>query len=391
MKQIITNKIVRLISLIFLTYMVAYWLSYVSLSSAVNQEINKIKQHAEIYSLIQIISPIIDSKTNAAPYYQKALKNIPAFDFSFYCNSYVTIQKYLAEHKKEVTTKLTQPEYNQIFIELKESYTKPKCRFDVNYEKIFQSYNLQTDIGLIHYAGAIPLCQFMAVKAANEIEDNKIALALDSCVYALRFTRNLYQGTLQGSSMYPLAIIQHCLNINYYPIMEMAARGVKADYRKIISEINLLLREQNNGFYRALQNQRVLDLFFFKSKDMNLNFINFFFRARCYYSIPQQLYWFAIYKFAKQPFILCNELFYLRYMGEALNAVKENKNFDWNLNKIPKPYMILCLMFRTPYKEIFDHQNQLMSDFQQLLPKLELLNTGWSDVNLPGFFGHTEK
>jgi hypothetical protein len=172
------------------------------------------------------------------------------------------------------------------------------------------------------------------------------------------------------------------------PLKIMAGKGIRADYSKVIAEIDSYLKESNEAFFKTMELERSRGIQIYEQliltpkaihNKMKMN------KPPSYIAFPTFIEWFIIKLKAN---VLADELYYLRAVKKTLNAIKldnvsemealeisDEKKFRTAFyGCISRSLIISPSMNYTSYKEF-------NKDLISLRNKLEALNTAKSPVN----------
>lgn len=370
MKIFRSKFLMTILSIVFL-YLLFYLVSSWILSDKVEKEIDLIKQKGGFYSLSQFVPPPVADEENAARFYSAAIELI---DFKWHgiLPGEEDFYKLFKEKREEFQKELAK---NNVVVELLiEAYNKPKCRFNLEHTKGFE-------MRVPNFLKIRNIAQMMAVKAYEEIENNKIQKAIDDCAYELHFIRNLGAGNI---SLIQLMINVACQKIISAPIKTMIKKSIKADYSKLIEELKLLEAQMDGSFYRVMQGERVLGIDFFKKviaseADAMKNFAY----DSENISTPYKIMITIEYGLFKKPFTLYDELFYLRYWKNGIEAFREGKVDEFHNNRqIPK-YLFISNSILPNFKRAYEQYNKAMQNLKDLHSKLKSLNMPSGDKKVP--------
>ncbi|MBI2264925.1 MAG: hypothetical protein HYU64_07105 [Armatimonadetes bacterium] len=286
------------------------------LSGKVARELDSIRQKGEISSIEQTIPPQIPPEENGAPYYVAAMDLI---NYATGPNKTEDLRDYFSHNRAELREQLKKN--HKVFKLLKEAYNQPWCRFNLQYEE-------GVEMRPLNFKAARRIAQITAVKAYEDLENGKPQDAADDCMYGLRFLRELGQrGTPSGGALINLMINVACQKWILNPLQYMVEKGVKADYSRVLAELNLLQEEKENSFHRALEVERMLGTDYLeKLKARKGDFPPAFFAGLAGgYPKYYRIFLVAKYQIARKSSILADELFYLQFMRSALTAIESGK------------------------------------------------------------------
>ncbi|MCL5773012.1 MAG: hypothetical protein M1536_01335 [Firmicutes bacterium] len=353
--------ILPLLIIFLCLYIFLYFGSGWILSQKVDNEINSIKQKGEFYEIYQIIPPRIPDEENAAKFYTDAIERIPTAGYPIYeeLPGDKNYSEYFNKHKGEIRQELESKK--EVVNLLIKAYNKPKCRFNLDYEK-------GLEMKILNFIKIRRIAQDMAIKAYYDLENNEIQKAVDDCVYELRFLKNL---NTNNYYLFALACNESLQKIISGPIKIMIERSIKTDYSKLIKELSLLEKEMDGAFFRVLQGGRVMGIEYFKKLSVSNTPLQYILAGT---SISSEIKTTIEYGFFKRPFILYDELFYLRYMKKVTEAIKEGQTDEFYPEPPDMNNLFISNALIIDFKAAYSYYNNAMQNLKDLQTKLKALN-----------------
>lgn len=369
--KILRSKFFMVVLLIVSLYLLFYAVSSWILSGKVEKEIDLIKQKGGFYSLSQFVPPPVADEENAARFYMAAIELV---DFKWHgiLPGEKDFYKLFKEKREEFQKELAK---NNVVVELLiEAYNKPKCRFNLDYE---EGYEMRVP-NFIHIRN---IAQMMAVKAYEELENNEIQKAIDDCVYEVHFLRNFGDANFLIQLMVNIA----CQRIISDPIKIMIERSVKADYSKLIEELQLLEEQMNGSFYRTMQGERVKGIDFFKKVIISEVDVlkNFAYDDSRDISTTDKIMVTVEYGLFKRPFTLYDELFFLKFYRRALEAIREGKVEEFCKNIHISKNLYISNMLIPNFGRAYEQYNKAMQNLKDLQARLKELNVPSAKKKIP--------
>jgi hypothetical protein len=160
----------------------------------------------------------------------------------------------------------------------------------------------------------------------------------------------------------------------------MIQKNIKADYNKLISEIDQIIAKQEKSFLYALNTEKLLgkDVFDKLKNSGNIQNISFPFSKELNQSFGKILN--LKYILARKPLIISDEIYFLEYFDRAAKLVKEKldaKAESIEFEKVNNKYFISASLL-ADYKKLYAANLKSIKKLKEIREKLTALNTGIS-------------
>lgn len=347
----------------YLTHKISL-IPYFLLKPKINKEIQKIKDSGSPYLVEQIIPPPVPANENAAPYYNSAIElhnscNDTDPNIKLSINDYCDFQaafNFAQKEPQKIIAYLNK--YQGVFDLLYKAYDKPKCRFDLEYEKVWGSK-------VPNYVSIRKMALQIVLFDAYLIQNKRYQDAVNLTARGLRLAHCV--NTRPFSSLISHMIEIACYQILYEPLNYMAESNIAADYTPVLNEINTLLQSQQTAMVKTMEMERVacLDTYEKIFKGYRFKEDNSYELVPSKYNVVRPIGGYAL---------RYDELQYLKYMGKLISRLKEGNLENFSIEEPKWNFMIMSAIFIPDVNRAVKQDCKTTADYTRLKSKLEQLN-----------------
>ncbi|MBI3929530.1 MAG: hypothetical protein HY319_28570 [Armatimonadetes bacterium] len=302
--QMMRHPILTVILIAAALWLAAYRGTGLYFEGQVQQRIDQLKKDGKRTTLEEMVPEAVPAALNAAPFYLAAFE-LNRQQGGFSPGSGPLLEQYRADRQK-LDAMLQARDLS--FGLLAEAYARPGCRFDLDYESGFlmEHPNL-SGFRTLHTLAGLRVVQLVDQERGQE--------AVTVAAHAVRSLRRFRMGDdLVGRLVTWAATDRLCDGLE-----ALADSRLRADYRPLLDELDALIEEEQDGFLRAIEGERMFahDLFQKLSRgDVSYQEI----LGENLSGLPL-----AMYQLGGRPLLLADEVSYLDRTRKAEQAVEEGR------------------------------------------------------------------
>lgn len=365
------KKFLKVLGLIFAVLIAIYIILDVTFSVQLHNKIAELKRQGRPTTIAEIIPPPVPDEENAAILYNKAFELMKSYKEGSTLHKIGELTRDIPnwnnEQREEISKLINSQEVQDIYELLEKGSQKPKCRFNIEYEKGPET--LLPHLNHMRY-----ITRLFCARALLEAESGDVEKAVNTLLIGLRISNHLKDEPIEISQLLRIfcdgMIIECIKNIADSKSISLEQANV------IISELST--RKDIKPFIKGEDNQRILGIWFFQDMLHNkiplsvlLAFDNWYFprKVKIISSLILPLY---------KPILKKDFLFYLTLepqLQDSFNLpycefIKNNP-----IEKgIPRYYRISLYFFRG--EQLPDPYNMILKGIARHQANIEICKTG---------------
>ena len=251
------KKFFKVLGIIFGVLIVIYLAFDITFSIQLHNKIAELKRQGKPTTIAEIIPPPVPDEENAAILYNRAFELVTSENEDAAINktkkiihelkSLSDISEWTNEQKREISKLINSYELQKIYSLLEEGSQKPKCRFDLEYEKG------GANITMPHLNSMRDAVRFLCLRALVEVEEGNLEEAFNVLLVGLKISNHLKDEPTLVSQLVRVA----CDNIIIECIESIAgSKGIPIEKVKLIIN-ELSYHTYIEPFIKAMDGERV--------------------------------------------------------------------------------------------------------------------------------------
>lgn len=382
LKKLIKNKkSLKRMGITIAVIVIAYLNINFCLNYKINGEIQKLKSNGQVTELYQLEKEFVRSENRAALYLAAGDVAYKNSEFSDFPQEEQDIMNFYEKNKEKIKEDL---EKNNLSLELMEqSMDFANCNFKYQYEKGFE-------MQVPNFLALRKTAQVLVFKAMDDIDQGNYDEALKRCSQCLSLGIDLAN---ENSPLINHMISVAIVKIGLMPLKYMADNNINADYSIVSQELKTIKDTWGEVYIKSLEAERTFGM------DAYKRLLNNTFPLGDYFFFPGNLdsnVWFLTFKnmlgsditgkdlensivklaFNKiivtvaKPYILADELHYIKCMNMMIEKIKKDPTAEINIDEFINKYMISAMLIPNLSKASM-HNQTAISDCNDLLKKLK--------------------
>jgi len=321
-------------------FFLVYLTSLLYLGFQIKGEIQQIKSRGEITDFSELKRDI-PSDNNRALLYNEAsvvislnLQGIPEKEEDLIA--------YYRANKKEIKNELKK---NKALFELmNRAFSLEGCDFEIEYEK-----GVEAD--LPNLMNLRKTGQLLILKAIDNIEEGNYDNAVNNCAMCLLLGTDLSDTKVVICFMTGLSLIEK----SRVPLRYMLKKGFKADYEPVKTRLNTIVSSFKGNMVKTLEVERLCGINLFRQigrRDLPSSYKSGTFTG------PMLI--------IAKPYILADELYYMRYMKKIIDDMKKNPPASFQQPPVSENYVLSNLLI-TNLNKAFEENEDIIKECEELL------------------------
>jgi len=253
---------------------------------------------------------------------------------------------YYRANKKEIKNEL---EKNKALFEImNRAFSLEGCDFEIEYEK-----GVEAD--LPNLMNLRKTGQLLILKAIDNIEEGNYDNAVNNCAMCLLLGTDLSDTKVVICFMTGLSLIEKA----EVPLKYMLKKGFKADYEPVKTGLNTIVSSFKDNMVKTLEVERLCGINLFRSigrRDLPSSYKSGTFTG------PMLI--------IAKPYILADELYYMRYMKKIIDDMKKNPPASFQQPPVSENYVLSNLLI-TNLNKAFEENEDIIKECEELLKSFE--------------------
>ena len=323
--------------------LLVYFITSMYFASQINSLLVEAKKGGEIVSLAERKSSGELTEENRAFYYINAgaLVNLSIEELP---ENPQDIMDYYNKYEGKIEVELINNQKVLTFIE--QARDCKKCNFCFEYSEGFE-------MNFPGLAGLRSVSQLLTLSAISAIANENYEEALEKCRQNLLMGKDVNDTAFLYSYTKSLAIMENALK----PLEYMGDNNINADYKAIIKELEEINSAFNENMIKTLETERASGLELYRKILTNQ------LEEENGGGSP-------ILTYIGKPYVLADELYYLKYMNKMIGNVKKENSSHFKQDKISKYYM-LSNMLIPDFNKVVERKSSVIEKSRNVIERLK--------------------
>jgi len=235
-----------------------------------------------------------------------------------------------------------------LFEIMNRAFSLEGCDFEIEYEK-----GVEAD--LPNLMNLRKTGQLLILKAIDNIEEGNYDNAVNNCAMCLLLGTDLSDTKVVICFMTGLSLIEKA----EVPLKYMLKKGFKADYEPVKTGLNTIVSSFKDNMVKTLEVERLCGINLFRSigrRDLPSSYKSGTFTG------PMLI--------IAKPYILADELYYMRYMKKIIDDMKKNPPASFQQPPVSENYVLSNLLI-TNLNKAFEENEDIIKECEELLKSFE--------------------